>query len=244
MLVKIQEPAHFTKAIEIISELVSEVRIKLNEFGMNITAIDPANVALVEFRLPKSAFSQFEAGQDVLGINLDDLKKILKRANSKSSIIFEKKENQLEIRIEDRVRRTFGLNLIEVEGEEIDFEEKVSRMMFSAKVEINSADFIASIEDCGVVADACSFITENGKFIIEAREMNSARSEFSDEANISGENCKSRYSLEYLAKFAKGSKLTDKTDLQFANDHPLGIHLKIDAIELSFILAPRVETDD
>ncbi len=244
MLVKIEEPAHFTKVIEIISELVSEVRIKLNEFGMSITAIDPANVALVGFRLPRSAFSQFESGHDILGVNLDDLKKILKRAGAKSSLILEKKENQLEIRIEDKIRRKFGLNLIEVEGEDIDFEEKVSRMMFSAKVEMNSEDFIASVEDCGVVADACSFIIEDGKFIIEAKEMNSARSEFSDEANVSGENCKSRFSLEYLAKFAKGSKLTDKTNLQFANDHPLGMHLKIDAIEMSFILAPRVETEN
>jgi proliferating cell nuclear antigen len=244
MLVKIDEPVKFTKAIEIISELVSEVRIKLNEFGMSITAIDPANVALVNFRLPKSAFSQFESGEDVLGVNLDNLKKILKRASAKSSLIMKKKENNLEIIIEDRVNRRFGLNLIEIEGEEIDFEEKVSRMMFSSKVEINSPDFISAIEDCSVVADACSFKIEEGKFIVEARETNSALSEFSEEVKISGEDCKSRYSIEYLSKFIKGSKVTDKTSLQFANDHPLGMHLKIDLIELSFILAPRVETED
>lgn len=244
MLVRIDNPVYFTRAIEIISELVSEVRIKINEYGMSITAIDPANVALVGFRLPRSAFSQFETGQETLGINLDDFKKILKRASAKSSLILEKQENRLEIKIDDKIRRKFGLNLIEVEGEEIDFEEKVSRMEFSAKVELESQDFIAAIEDCSIVADACSFILNEGKFIIEAREMNSARTEFSDEAQISGEDCKSRYSLEYLAKFMKGSKITDKTSLQFANDHPLGMHLKIDLIELSFILAPRVETDD
>lgn len=244
MLVRIDNPVYFTKAIEIISELVSEVRIKLNEYGMSITAIDPANVALVSFRLPRSAFSQFEAGQETIGINLDDFKRILKRSSSKSSLILEKQENRLEIKIDDKIRRKFGLNLIEVEGEEIDFEEKVSRMEFSSKVEVNSEDFIASIEDCSVVADACSFIVENGKFIIEAKEMNSAKTEFSDEVQISGENSKSRYSLEYLTKFMKASKLTDKTSIQFANDHPLGMHIKVDSIELSFILAPRVETDD
>jgi len=48
--------------------------------------------------------------------------------------------------------------------------------------------FIDAIEDCGVVADACSFIIQNGKFIIEAKGMNSARSEFSgDEAKIEAE---------------------------------------------------------
>lgn len=244
MLVKIEDPVNFTKALELISELVSEVRIKINEFGMSITAIDPANVALVGFRLPKSAFSQFESGREVLGVNLDDLKKILKRAGARSSLTLKKNENKLEIKIEDRILRNFGLNLIEVEGEDIDFEEKVSRMSFSSKVELDSKDFISAIEDCSVVADACSFVVQDGKFIIKAKEMNSAQTEFSDEANISGENCKARYSLEYLAKFMKGSKLTNKTSLQFANEHPLGMHLRIDLIELSFILAPRVETED
>ncbi len=244
MLVQIEDPVNFTKALELISELVSEVRIKVNEFGMNITAIDPANVALVGFMMPKSAFSQFESSNEVLGVNLDDLKKILKRAGSKSSLTLRKNENKLEIKIEDRILRNFGLNLIEVESEDIDFEEKVSRMSFSSKVELDSKDFISAIEDCSVVADACSFIVEDGKFIIEAKEMNSARTDFSDEANISGENCRARYSLEYLAKFMKGSKLTSKTSLQFANEHPLGMHLRIEMIELSFILAPRVETED
>jgi proliferating cell nuclear antigen len=245
MLVKLENPAQFTQVIGIISELVTEVRIKLNEFGMSITAIDPANVAMIGFRLPRSAFSQFEVGDETIGVNLDDLKKILKRAGSRSSLILEKRENALDIRIEDRILRKFSLNLIEVEGEEIDFENKVSRMEFVSEIEMNSEDFIDSIEDCSVVADACSFIVEDGKFIIEARALNSARSEFSgDEVRIKAENCKARYSLEYLSKFAKGSKISDKTTLRFADEHPLGMHLKIDAIELSFILAPRVETDD
>ena len=78
MLVELQSPAMLTKAIEIISDLVTEVRIKVNEFGMSITAMDPANVAMVNFKLPKSAFSKFELDSEVLGINLDNLKRILK----------------------------------------------------------------------------------------------------------------------------------------------------------------------
>ena len=106
-------------------------------------------------------------------------------------------------------------------------------------------DFIDSIEDCLVVADACSFIIRDGKFIIEAIGLNSAMSEFSgDEARIEAENCKSRYSLEYLQKFVKAAKLSQKTLLQFADDHPLKIDFKTEILELSFLLAPRVETED
>ena len=118
-------------------------------------------------------------------------------------------------------------------------------MEFSSVVEIDSSDLIDSIEDCMVVSDACSFAIKDGKFVIEAKGLNSARTEFSgDEAKIEAENCKSRYSLEYLQKFIRASKLSEKTTLKFANDHPLRMDVKKDSMEISFILAPRVETDD
>ena len=79
MLLKLENPGLLSRVIEIISELVTEVRIKVTEFGMSITAIDPANVALIGFRLPRNSFSQFETGNEVLGVNLDDLKRILKK---------------------------------------------------------------------------------------------------------------------------------------------------------------------
>jgi proliferating cell nuclear antigen len=78
MLIKLEHPFLLSKAIEIISELVTEVRIKVEENGMSITAMDPANVSMVNFRVPKESFSQFETGNETLGVNLDDLKRILK----------------------------------------------------------------------------------------------------------------------------------------------------------------------
>lgn len=241
MLIKLENPLLLAKVIDIISELVTEVRIKFNEFGMSITAMDPANISMVNFKIPKSSFSQFEVEKEVLGINLDNLKQILRRASSGSSLIIEKKENLLSIDIQDRIKRNFTLNLIEIDSEERDLPE----LEFSSLVEINSVDLITSIEDCNIVADACSFIIKDGKFIIEAKSLNSAMSEFSgDEAKIQAENCKAKYSLEYLQKFMKGAKLCEKSVLKFAEEHPLRIDFKTPEMELSFILAPRVETDD
>ena len=241
MLVKLDNPVLLSKAIEIISELVTEVRIKINEYGLSIVAIDPANVAMVGFKLPKSAFSQFEAGNEVLGINLDNFKHVLKRAGSGSSLILEKKENLLNIQIQDRIKRNFTLNLIEIESED----KEMPNLEYSSKVEISSIDLVSSIEDCLIVSDACSFIINEDKFIIESKGLNSARSEFSgDEAKIEAENCKSRYSLEYLQKFIKGARLSEKAFLEFANDHPLKLEFVNELMELRFVLAPRVETED
>lgn len=241
MHVKLENPSVLSKVIDIISELVMEVRIKVGDEGMSITAMDPANVAMVHFVLPKSSFSDYEVDKDTLGVNLDSLKKILKRCGANSSLVLEKQDNTLNIQILDKIRRNFKLALIEIESEE----KEMPNLEFSSLVEINSADLISSVEDCLVVADACSFIIKDGRFILEAKGLNSASSEFSgDEAKIAAEDCKSRYSLEYLQKFIKASKLTEKTTLKFANDHPLTLSVKNDFMELSFLLAPRVETED
>lgn len=245
MLIKLENPAILSKAIELISELVTEVKIVVNEFGLKITAIDPANVAMVGFKLPRSTFSQFEVQSETLGVNLDNLKRVLKRCDSNSSLILEKKENLLNIHLQDRIKRSFNLSLIDVEGESIDFNAKVEKMEFSSRIIINSPDLISSIEDCAIVSDSCSFIINDGKFRVEARGLDSAMSEFSgDEAEISGMNCKSKYSIEYLQKFMKGAKLCEKTILEFAADHPLKMELKTGYMELGFILAPRVENED
>lgn len=241
MLIKLENPQVLSKAIDIISELVLEVRINVNESGLSIVAMDPANVAMVEFKLPKSAFSQFEAGQETLGINLENLKKVLKRASAGSSLIIEKKDNLLEIQIQDRIRRNFTISLIDLDSEE----KNMPSLEYITRVEMNSPDLIDAIEDCSVVSDACTFKINEGKFIVEAKGLNSAMAEFSsDEAKIEGETCKARYSLDYLQKFIKAAKIIDKTILKFSNDHPLRVEFRTNFLELNFILAPRVETED
>lgn len=245
MLIELQNPTLLSRAIEIISEIVNEVRIKVDESGLSITAMDPANVSLVGFKLPKKSFARFEAGSETLGVNLDNLKQILKRCNAGSTLLIEKKDNLLEIQIRDRIRRNFILSLIDIESNDIDFKTKTEKMEFSSSVELNSIDLIDSIEDCSIMSDSCSFIIENDKFIIEAKGLNSARAEFSgDEAKIKAENCKAKYSLEYLQKFIKGAKLCEKSVLEFANDHPLKIEFWNEFMELKFVLAPRVENED
>ena len=56
MKIKLENGVVLSKAIELISELVTEVKIKVNEYGLGITAIDPANVAMVGLRIPKKHF--------------------------------------------------------------------------------------------------------------------------------------------------------------------------------------------
>ena len=242
MRLTLENPTLFAKAIDLISELVMEVRIKLNEYGLLIVAIDPANVSMLKLSVPRSAFKEFEVGEEVLGVNLEDLKKILKRTTKTGDLSLEKIDNRLEIKIEDKIKRTFNMNLIELDFEDKEFP---SHLEFSSRVKISSQDFVDSIEDCLVVSDACSFKVEDNKFIVEAKESSSARSEFGEEvAEIEAENSHSRYSLDYLQKFSKASRNFEKIILNFGTDHPMRMDLNSEHLSLSFILAPRIETED
>jgi len=240
MILKLDNPKILADAISIISEIVNEVRIKLTDDGFSIVAVDPANVAMVIFKLPKSSFSQYESGNEVWGVNLSDLKMILRRASSSSNIVFEQDENQLKISIFDKVKRIFNLSLIEIEGEE----KEEPKLNFNCKIEISADHFVKAVEDCSIVADSCSFIAGSEFFILEgAGSLNSARTEFSgDEAKIQGTG-KSKYSLEYLMKFIKASKISDNVNISFSDDYPLRLDYPGDLMGIGFILAPRVEND-
>lgn len=241
MLLKLDKPKILSDVIGIISELVTEVRIKVSKEGMSIIAIDPANVALVYFKLPSQAFSAIEADNEVLGVSLDNLKSVLRRCSAGSNIILQTEENTLKVEIHDKIKRVFNLALIDIEAEE----KTVPDLEFTGSVEMPSIDFLEAVEDCLIVADSCKFEINEGKFLIDAKGLNSTKSEFSsDEIKISGEKAKAKYSLEYMQKFAKSCKLIDKVRINFADDYPLKLEFKTENLELTFVLAPRVETED
>ncbi len=210
---------------------------------MSIVAIDPANVAMVLFKLPHQAFSHLEVEDETLGVNLESLKAVLKRCSFGSSLMMKTEENYLKLEIHDKTKREFTLALIDLDRKD----KPIPSLEFSSKVEISAVELLEAIEDCSIVADACAFEAEQNTFSVYAKgSLNSAKLSYSsDEVYIeSPTKQKGKYSLEYLQKMIKAAKLTDKTTLNFSNDYPLRMEFKTPLMELSFILAPRVENED
>ena len=242
MLLTLQNPKIFSDIVTIISEIVTEVRIKINKEGISLTAIDPANVAMVYFKIPSDLFSEFSLEkEEELGLNLNNLKAVLRRCGPGASLTLERQDNFLNIGIKDRIKRDFSLALIEIDVEE----KPLPQWEFNSVVKFNSESLVEVIEDCLVVSDACTFIAEPDKFIVEAHGLNSARAEFSsDEAEIHSGNSLARFSLEYLSKFTKGAKISNKATLSFSNNRPMRLDFHTGLVILSFVLAPRVEQED
>ena len=240
MILKLDDPKLLGNAVDIISNVVVEVRIKLLEDGLSVVAVDPANVALVIFRLPKESFSEYEVGSEVWGVNLADLKKIMKRASGAASVTLEEVEGKLKITIFDRVKRNFSLALIEVSAEDKDIPE----LNFAARVEMNARDFAQAVEDANVVADSCAFVLKDDVFAVEGNgTLNGARAEFTGgDLELFGQG-RSKYSLEYLMKFVKGMKVSSNVVVNFSDDYPLRLDFPGEKMGIGFVLAPRVEND-
>ena len=243
MLLKTEQPKMLSEVIGIISELVTEVKLKLNKDGLTIIAVDPANVAMIIFKVPASAFSQFEAGEETIGINLEILRAVLKICTAGSSLIMKNEDGFLKIEIVDKIKREFMLSILDLESKD----KPIPELEFATRIEMNSLDFAAAIEDCAIVSDSCGFEAEPTNFFIFAKgPINSAKLSYSsDEIDLSSAiKSKSRYSIEYLMKMTKAAKITDKAIINFSTDYPLKLEFKNQNIELGFILAPRIETED
>ncbi len=246
MLLKLDEPKLLAEPIAIISELVSEVKARISKEGIEINALDPANVALASLKIPASVFSQFEVKEEILGLNIEDLKQVLRRTTANSSLIIKKddNENMLHLEIQDKnkksSKRSFSLALLAAEEDE----RKKQDLSFATEVVLNSGLFSEAITDASVVSDACSFITTKELFAIEAKgSLHKSRTEFSEnDAKLNAVNAGAKYSLEYLQKFVKGEKISNSVTIKFSTDYPLKLDFK-DKIELSFVLAPRVEEE-
>ncbi len=104
------------------------------------------------------------------------------------------------------------------------------------------------VSDADIVAESVSFTADRDKFTIAAAgDLSKANVEVPKGEDVSidaqGEQ-KSKYSVEYLKKMIKGSKISDDVKIQFSDDYPLRLeYLEKNKVQLAFILAPRVENE-
>ncbi|MAG47717.1 proliferating cell nuclear antigen (pcna) [archaeon] len=242
----LDEPKYLKNPIAIISELVNEVVLKFDKDKMELIAMDPANVALINFKLLSSAFTEYSLEEDVeVGVNLDNLKQILRRAKPSDKLSLELKNNKLKMDLEGENKRTFNLSLIDIENQK----QRIPDLKFTGSIDIGTSLFDEAIEDMGVVADSVTLVADKEQFSVQADgTLSNAVVQIdsgNENVNLKVENViKSKYSLEYLRKIIKGSSLSDSVSLNFGNDYPLRIDYKIlDKLNLSVILAPRVAND-
>lgn len=239
-----------TDSISIISELVNEAVFKVDKEKIELIAMDPANVAMVFFKLLSSAFEEYSVDKEVeLAVSLESLKQVLRRAKPTDVLTLEldNEKNKLKLTFKGETKRSFSISLIDLRENK----QRVPSLEFPLKIKTASSVFDEAIEDMSVVAESLSLAATKDLFTIEAESsLNHAKVEIPNEKETSIETqtkdqIKSKYSIEYLRKIIKGSKLSPNVVIEFSKDYPLKIQYDVkDKLQLGFVLAPRVSTED
>ena len=94
-----------------VGSLVDEAKINVSEDGLQVKAVDPSHVAMIEANLMKSAFDSFEVSDIQMGLDIDKFKSVLTMAGKDEMVILEKDDelNRLVVNIGNLTRAMLSL---------------------------------------------------------------------------------------------------------------------------------------
>ncbi len=246
---KLFEPKILRSSMEAISNLIDEACLIATQEGLQMRAMDPAHVALVDFSLKQEVFEEYTIKESTvplhIGLDLTRFCTILKRGKS-DSIYLELPEGSstLKIKFVNSSTRTFSMPLIEISEEEL----KVPSLDFPAMVEIEPKALDDAIKDAEIVSDHVIFSMDDENFYISARgELGDVEIKINKKDaisfDISGEKVKSMFSIEYLKDMIKASDIASTVKIYLGNNIPVKLEFVAGGVELSFLLAPRIESE-
>jgi proliferating cell nuclear antigen len=237
------------KIVPIVADLISEGQFVATSEGIKLVAMDPANIAMVSWEMKPESFVDYEieGDKEIITVNMDDLKTIVKKLKQKEMVSWEidKERNKLKIVSRGTIRKTFTIPLLETEEQEFPTPE----LEYKNSAELDAKAIKEIIDDASAIADALIIKAEPpNKLTLKAEgEMKELTVELTEgeDAVISldiQEDSTAIYSLDYLKKFAKGADVSDVAIMKVKSDYPLWLEYRyLDKMVLTFILAPRTE---
>ena len=210
MKLTLDKPKTFKDGISILSDIITESTIDATPEGLEVEAMDPANVSKVTFTIPKSRFQTYDVGDDTsLAINFNNLRKILRRLNKSDTLVLERQENKLKLIYKGDNTKTYYVPLIDLE----DRSQSLKDLDAEVNVTMPSKLLSEAIDDVDVVSESVKFKAEPGKLTISAEgDMSRADVELTESENVTIKTEKaqtSRYSIEYLKNMIQARKICD-----------------------------------
>jgi len=225
----------FASLISVLSNAVDEALFEFKEDGFQVRALDPSRVMFIKVTIPPDSFEEYNTNNEEIGVNLQFLSKVLKRAKKKDKIIFEFNDNMLKITLEGGSRRTFKTGVIDVQSEDIDLPE----LEYTAHAIVDGKELFEAIKDVSLVSDAVRISVENEELKISGSGSTSDVNITIDTA-VEGEDVKSSYGISYLMDIMKSLKNGEVT-LHFGENMPIQIEYENGGGKTIVLLAPRVE---
>ena len=234
-----------------VGSLVDEAKLNVNEDGMQIKAVDPSHVAMIEANLIKSAFDSYETDVAEMGIDVDKFKTVLTVAGKEDMVSLEKddKLNRLVVNIGNLTR---AMPLLDTSGMP---DPKVPSLDLPAFVSVSVEEISQGLKASKSVSDHIALSTTKDSFRLICEGDNQNRVDLTLgkeqlEKLVSPEETTSLFSLEYFALMVNslppdrilhinlGTDLPVKMDADLAIDDLTGAQGNV-----KFLLAPRIDRE-
>ncbi len=235
--------------ISAIATLVDEASFNINEEGIQLRAMDPSHVAMVDFEWPKTSFEEYICDEPTkLSVNVSEMLKLLRRIGGEESIelVLEPSNPKLMMVLKSNYTRTFGMSTLEPSTEEF----PTPKISFSTLTRLTTSLLKNALEDATAVSDQIIFDASSDRLTMRATgylgnvvvEVEKGTDEL---LNLeTKENSRSTFSLSYLSEMVKAaSNLSDVVTLEFSTDMPIRLNFELTSKgKLQYYLAPRIES--
>ncbi|WP_158058687.1 DNA polymerase sliding clamp [Halorussus halophilus] len=233
--------------IDSVSVLVDECKIHLEEDGLAIRAVDPANVGMVDLELDASAFESYEADGGIIGVNLDRLDDIAGMASGDQPVQLELDEETRKLHIQiDGLEYTLAL----IDPDSIRQEPDIPDLDLPAEIVVEGKDIDRSVKAADMVSDhiALAVNSDDETFVVEAEgDTDDVRLELDREdlIDLTPGEARSLFSLDYLKDMNKAIPSNAEVTIELGEEFPAKLHFDIaeGMGEVTFMLAPRIQSD-
>jgi proliferating cell nuclear antigen len=234
-------------ALDSVSVLVDECKINLNEDGLAIRAVDPANVGMVDLTLDVDAFESYETDGGVIGVNLARLEEFVGMADSGQLVQLELDEETRKLHIQiEGLEGTLAL----IDPESIRKEPDIPDLDLPATIVVEGKDIDRAVKAADMVSDhiALGVDEDEETFYVEAEgdtddvHLTLGRDELID--LVAGEAW-SLFSLDYLKDMNKAIPKDAEVEIELGQEFPVKMHFDIAEAkgQVTYMLAPRIQSD-
>ena len=217
--------------VETLSSIIDETVITITPKEIRFEAMDPSRICLLKLTINKEDFEKFVCTDTYkIGINLDDLNKILKRSSVSDSLVLTYEEDAQRIKLTMRKKkakrkRTFSLALIDLDQEEIPF-TNVLAIEYNARFIINPTIIAEAIKDAEIYSEILSVKTdpEKGLLFNSLGQIGEMTYELGLEElgeHKIDEIAVGAYSIVFLKGILKLSTITKELDVSVRTDYPI-----------------------
>ena len=234
-------------ALDSVSVLVEECKIHLNDDGIAIRAVDPANVGMVDLTLSEAAFESYEADGGVIGVDLSRLQDIAGMAGAEDLVHLELDEETRKLHISiDGLEYTLAL----IDPDSIRQEPDIPDLDLPATIVLEGRDVNRAVTAADMVSDhiALGVSEEDEQFYVDAEgDTDDVHFELDREdlIDLTVGPAHSLYSLDYLKDMNKAIPSDAEVTLDLGEEFPVKFHFDIAEAEgsVTFMLAPRIQSD-